>query len=62
LPIAVYDTEQAALRDVWSTVQARGEDAISALSLQSQDDDGQTRTLAEGASLVKRASLANPSI
>ena len=56
-----YDSERAALEDLWFAIQQHGEQAVLAIQLEYVDEQGHTRTVAEGATLARRAALANRS-
>ena len=53
--IHVYATEGAALAFVRDVIRIGGRDQAASFTLDQQDEQGQTRTLAEGLGLVQRA-------
>ena len=54
-----YNSEHAALQDLWFAIQQHGEQAVATIQLKYVDEHGHARTVAEGATLARRASLAN---
>lgn len=47
--VGEYDSAGAALRDAWAVIQRSGPDAVAAMALGYEDDQGQGKIIAEGA-------------
>ena len=53
--IGEYETEDEALREVLGTIALYGPERIDTMLLDVEDDAGETRIIAEGPELAKRA-------
>jgi hypothetical protein len=53
--VGVYDTEQAALRDVAEAIRRYGRAAVDSLALGADDSEGDGRVIAQGPALAELA-------
>ena len=53
--VGMYETEEAALRDIAETVRLYGPDAVATLALGRNDPEGDGAVIAEGPALVALA-------
>ena len=56
------DTEPEALCDVWATIQRSGRYAVDGIALESIDDQGKGKILAESEELIRRAEEARSAV